>query len=163
MQAAGSLHLAHTVYCKPAHAPCLCAGANDINDLRQHPFFEGVQWVGILDEDAPQFVPPPPPDDEAEGFDWDLSTLASMGPVRYDYAPTAAPALEAQHSAGSSGSASSKGSPRGRNKGQRGGSFRQPVGAVSRLSSVAAALDESSLNSLQQEIGQLHLAQPSSS
>jgi len=120
--------------------------------------------VSILDEDAPQFVPPPPPDDEAEGFDWDLSTLASMGPVRYDYAPPGAPGLDSQHSAGSSGSASSKGSPRGRNKGQRGcGSFRQPVGAVSRLSSVAAALDEGSLNSLQQEVGQLHLAQPSSS
>ena len=105
-------------------------------------------------------MPPPPPDDEAEGFDWDLSTIASMGPVRYDYALTGAPGLDSQHSAGSSGSASSRGSPRGRNKGQRGGAFRQPVGAVSRLSSVATALDESSLNSLQQEIGQLHLTQP---
>ena len=142
--------------------PCPCAGAADIDDLKQHPFFEGVQWESVLNQDAPHYVPPPPPDDEAEGFDWDLSTFASMGPVRYDYAATGAPGLESQHSAGSSGSASSRGSPRGRNRGQRGGSPRQPVGAVSRLSSVAAALDESSLDSLKLEISQVHIAEPSS-
>ena len=131
--------------------------------LKQHPCFEGVQWESVFDQDAPVFVLPPPPDDEAESFDWDLSTLASLGPIKYEYVPTGTPGLESQHSAASSSSASSRGSSPVRAVGHRGSACRQPVGAVSRLSSVSAALDASSLDSLQQEISHLGLAQSSSS
>ena len=45
-------------------------------------------------------------------------------------------------------------------KGREAGPSGSQSAPSARLSSVAAALDESSLNSLQQEIGQLHLTQP---
>ena len=137
------------------------AGPEGIDALKQHPFFDGVRWETLLDDEAPTFAPPPAPNQEDEAFDWDLSTLASNGPVKYEYVPTGAPELVTQHSTASSSSASSgdvsprkAAEPRGSRFGQ------QHVGAVSRLSSVAAALDASSVDDLQQEITHLQLAEP---
>ncbi len=138
------------------------AGPEGIDALKRHPFFEGVQWETLLDHEPPAFVPPPAPHEDAEAFDWDLSTLASIAPVKYEYVPTGAPCLETQHSTASSSGASSSDVSPVRAAEPRGSRFGQHVGAVSRLSSVAAALDESSVDDLQQEIGQLQLAESSS-
>ena len=135
------------------------AGAEGIDALKQHPFFEGVRWETLLDHEPPAFVPSPPAHEDAEAFDWDLSTLASIAPVKYEYVPTGAPGLKTQHSAGSSSGASSSDLSPARSAEHRGSRFgQQHVGAVSRLSSIAAALDESSVDDLQQEIGHLQLA-----
>ena len=125
-----------------------------------------MPWETLLDHEAPAFVLSPAPDEEAEAFDWDLSTVASNAPVEYEYeyVPNGAPDLGMQHSTASSSSASSRDVSPVKAVEVRGSRFgQQHDGAVSRLSSVAAALDESSVDDLQHEINQLQLAEPMSS
>ena len=132
-----------------------------LDALKEHGFFEGVQWETLLEQDPPIFQPYQPPDEEAEAFDWDLSTLASNGAVRYEYVPAGAQGPGTQHSTASPSSANSGDASPVRAAEPQGSRFgQQAVGAVSRLSSIATALDASSVDDLQQEISQLQLAEP---
>ncbi len=53
------------------------AGANDMSELKVHPFFEGVDWSTLRSSPAPDFLPPPPPNEAAEALDWELSSLVA--------------------------------------------------------------------------------------
>jgi hypothetical protein len=61
-------------------------GAEDLSDLKAHPFFAGIDWDTLRSGPAPPFLPPTPPGSgDEEGLDWELSSLvrdAAEGPRR---------------------------------------------------------------------------------
>ena len=62
----------------------LGAGAQDLQEVKAHPFFQGVQWDGLRDSPAPAFARPQhAPEVESVGLDWEMSSLAAALPVAY--------------------------------------------------------------------------------
>ncbi|GLC47419.1 hypothetical protein PLESTB_000543000 [Pleodorina starrii] len=58
--------------------PSARIGADDISELKSHPFFAGIDWDTLRTGPAPAFLPPTPPSgtgDGAEGWDWELTSL----------------------------------------------------------------------------------------
>ena len=64
------------------------AGCDDLAELQAHPFFAGVDWRHLLEQEAPQFVQPPAPEPANFGLDWDLNAYTGSQPVKYSYEPT---------------------------------------------------------------------------
>ena len=75
------------------------AGLGGLSGLQNHPFFAGIDWNGLLDQDAPAFVPPEPRDCHISGFDWDFNSLAAAKAVEYTYEPTESPEHDRDESA----------------------------------------------------------------
>lgn len=60
------------------------AGAQNLQEVKAHPFFQGVQWEGLLNSPAPAFARPQhAPEVESVGLDWEMSSLAAALPVAY--------------------------------------------------------------------------------
>lgn len=52
--------------------------------MKEHPFFEGINWQGLRDGPAPEFArPQQEPDVDSVGLDWEMSSLAAALPVAY--------------------------------------------------------------------------------
>ncbi|KAG2439042.1 hypothetical protein HYH02_006570 [Chlamydomonas schloesseri] len=64
-----------------AMEPLARIGAEDIAELKAHPFFAGVDWARLRSGPAPPYLPPRPPgggpgsDGYEEGLDWELTSL----------------------------------------------------------------------------------------
>eukprot|EP00803_Ostreobium_quekettii_P011462 evm.model.scf_1044.2 EVM.evm.TU.scf_1044.2 scf_1044:27425-30971(+) len=63
-------------------------GADDIAEVKAHPFFEGIQWCSLREAKAPEYRPRPRADPEEEGLDWDLKSMVEAVPVTYEYVPS---------------------------------------------------------------------------
>uniref|UniRef100_A0A7S3R3C7 non-specific serine/threonine protein kinase n=1 Tax=Dunaliella tertiolecta TaxID=3047 RepID=A0A7S3R3C7_DUNTE len=50
-------------------------GASDLQDLKRHEFFAGVDWGSLRSQKAPSYIPPPTPTVEEEALDWELSSI----------------------------------------------------------------------------------------
>ena len=59
-----------------------------MREVKQHPFFQGIDWDHIWDRPAPVFTPPKPPSAEEMSLDWELTSLFNSQPVRYEYLPS---------------------------------------------------------------------------
>jgi len=53
-------------------------GALNIQDLKEHEFFAGLDWSTLRDQNAPNFVPPKRLDDEELASDWEFQSLNAM-------------------------------------------------------------------------------------
>lgn len=60
-------------------------GAQSFEPLKSHPFFEGIIWDNIWEQDAPVFQMPPSPTSQDHGLDWELTSLTKGQPVQYHY------------------------------------------------------------------------------
>eukprot|EP01026_Neomeris_dumetosa_P069887 TRINITY_DN6934_c1_g1_i1.p1 TRINITY_DN6934_c1_g1~~TRINITY_DN6934_c1_g1_i1.p1 ORF type:complete len:371 (-),score=61.53 TRINITY_DN6934_c1_g1_i1:158-1243(-) len=60
-------------------------GSEDLEDLKKHPFFEGVKWKDLFQQEAPKYFPPKVPDIDDVGHDWELTSLMSALPIQYVY------------------------------------------------------------------------------
>lgn len=70
----------------PNARPCAGAGEGALEELQQHPFFEGIQWAGLLTQKAPDFVLPEPEERAAAaGLDWNLNSYVGAQPLHYEY------------------------------------------------------------------------------
>ncbi|PNH12055.1 Polyubiquitin-A [Tetrabaena socialis] len=61
-----------------ASEPSARIGAEDLAELRAHPFFAGVDWETLRSQPTPEFLPPRAPgegDGEAAALDWELTSL----------------------------------------------------------------------------------------
>ncbi|GFR45067.1 hypothetical protein Agub_g6441 [Astrephomene gubernaculifera] len=60
-----------------AMEPSARIGAEDLSELKSHPFFAGIDWATLRSQPAPDYLPPPPPGcgGEEEGLDWELTSL----------------------------------------------------------------------------------------
>ncbi|GIL60087.1 hypothetical protein Vafri_14743 [Volvox africanus] len=61
-----------------AMEPSARIGAEDVSDLKAHPFFAAINWDTLRTGPAPGFLPPTPPGGAADGemgWDWELSSL----------------------------------------------------------------------------------------
>jgi hypothetical protein len=59
-----------------------------MRELKQHPFFQGIDWEHLREGPAPVFTPPQPPSGEDMSLDWELTSLFNSQPVRYEYLPS---------------------------------------------------------------------------
>ncbi|KAI8476065.1 MAG: 3-phosphoinoside dependent protein kinase [Monoraphidium minutum] len=67
-------------------------GAADIDEIRRHPFFAGVDWAaGARTGGSLALSPARVQSEEEAALDWELSSLmgAARGPVFYEYLPAA--------------------------------------------------------------------------
>ncbi|KAG2487647.1 hypothetical protein HYH03_013785 [Edaphochlamys debaryana] len=61
-----------------ASNPAARIGATDLAELMAHPFFAGIDWDHVRSGPAPEYLAPTPPGSggDAEGLDWELTSLA---------------------------------------------------------------------------------------
>lgn len=71
------------------HARSGRAGAADMDELKGHAFFAGVDWQGLRQQTAPACVAPRQQDATAIALDWELTSLAGAagGPLAVEYLP----------------------------------------------------------------------------
>lgn len=88
-----------------AAEPSARIGANDMSELKAHPFFEGIDWSTLRSGSAPEFLPPPPPNEAAEALDWELSSLVAAAAEQQQQQQQRTSEGGASQSRGSSGGA----------------------------------------------------------
>ncbi|CAL8470828.1 g10370 [Coccomyxa elongata] len=55
-----------------------------LKELKEHRFFDGIDWEHIRTQEAPAVAPPPDEaQDPGDGFDWEWSSMAAALPVYY--------------------------------------------------------------------------------
>ncbi|GMH40086.1 hypothetical protein BSKO_07990 [Bryopsis sp. KO-2023] len=62
-------------------------GCDDLEELKKHEFFSGIEWEKVRSGKAPGFIRRPEHNPEEDDLDWDLKTLANALPVQYDFVP----------------------------------------------------------------------------
>ncbi len=62
-------------------------GADDLQELMDHPFFEGISWDTLRSSTAPTPAPLRSHSDELDGLDWEMTSLAAdhAGMPQYEY------------------------------------------------------------------------------
>jgi 3-phosphoinositide dependent protein kinase-1 len=64
--------------------PAQRIGAEDLEELKAHPFFDGIDWAALRCQPAPDFIAEPSLDPALSSanssFDWELQSLASALP-----------------------------------------------------------------------------------
>lgn len=75
------------------------AGSNCLQEVKDHPFFAGVDWTDVRAAPAPQFVPCPSAAchacDDDDALDWELTSLVRGAAEAAAAAAAAAHFLEA--------------------------------------------------------------------
>eukprot|EP00878_Enallax_costatus_P040720 GHUV01047074.1.p1 GENE.GHUV01047074.1~~GHUV01047074.1.p1 ORF type:complete len:291 (+),score=88.91 GHUV01047074.1:747-1619(+) len=66
-------------------------GYNSIDEVKQHPFFAGINWDAVREAPAPKIVACRQHSSQDVGLDWELTSLIrNSQPVKYEYLPTGA-------------------------------------------------------------------------
>ncbi|KAK9842363.1 hypothetical protein WJX81_008610 [Elliptochloris bilobata] len=73
---------------RPEPAKRLGAGKRGMQELKEHAFFRGVDWQRVREQEPPALALPPPAemgDENAEGLNWELTSMLSALPIQYSY------------------------------------------------------------------------------
>lgn len=60
-------------------------GANDLEEVKRHEFFDGIDWCVLRKEKSKFFVRKRDYDPELDALDWDLQALANKLPIKYEF------------------------------------------------------------------------------
>lgn len=68
-----------------------CAGYHSLDEVKQHPFFAGINWEAVREAPAPKILACKQQSSQDLALDWELTSLIrSSAPVKYEYLPTGA-------------------------------------------------------------------------